>query len=424
MRILVIGSGGREHALAWAIAGSPLADKVYCAPGNAGIAEDAECVPLAATDTAGIVDFCHHNRIDFVVVGPEAPLVAGLVDALEAAGIAAFGPTAAAAALEGSKAFMKDLCAREGIPTAAWRRFRDADAAKAYIAAHGAPVVVKADGLAAGKGVVVALTLAEANAAVDAMLGLGRFGAAGAEIVVEDFLAGEEASFFALVDGATALPLAAAQDHKRAFDGDTGPNTGGMGACSPAPCVTPAVESTVMERIVLPTVRAMARDGRPFKGILYAGLMLTDTGPQLLEYNVRFGDPECQALLMRLRSDLLPALLASRDGVLKDVDLRWYDETALCVVMAANGYPDDPLRGTEIRGLAAAASDPDVKIFHAGTRREGERLIADGGRVLGVTSLGSDPAAARARAYEAIDRIDWPDGFCRRDIGTRLSGKS
>src|SRR3954454_2683791 len=402
MNILIIGSGGREHALAWAISGSPLADKVYCAPGNAGIAEDAECVPLAAAHTAGIVDFCHDNRIDFVVVGPEAPLVAGLVDALDAEGIAAFGPTAAAAALEGSKAFMKDLCAREGIPTAVYRRFRDAATAKAYIAGHGAPVVVKADGLAAGKGVVVAATIAEANEAVNAALGEGRFGAAGAEIVVEDFLTGEEASFFALVDGATALPLAAAQDHKRAFDGDTGPNTGGMGAYSPAPSVTPAIEGEIMERIVLPTVRAMAGDGRPFKGILYAGLMLTDSGPKLLEYNVRFGDPECQALLMRLRSDLLPALLAVHDGVLRDVDLRWYDEAALCVVMAASGYPDDPLRGTEIRGLAAAASDPEIKIFHAGTRRDGGRLIADGGRVLGVTALGSDIAAARARAYAAI----------------------
>jgi phosphoribosylamine--glycine ligase len=419
MNILVIGSGGREHALCWSIAGSPLADSVFCAPGNAGIAEDAECLPIAATDAAGIVDFCRRNRIDFVVVGPEAPLVAGLVDALESEGIAAFGPSAAAATLEGSKSFMKDFCAREGIPTAGYRRFRAAAAAKAHIAAHGAPVVVKADGLAAGKGVVVATTIAEANDAVDAALGESRFGAAGAEIVVEDFLAGEEASFFALVDGAIALPLAAAQDHKRVFDGDAGPNTGGMGAYSPAPPVTPEVEGTVMERIILPTARAMALDGRPFKGVLYAGLMLTDEGPKLLEYNVRFGDPECQALVMRLRSDLLPALLAVHDGVLNDVDLRWYDDTALCVVMAASGYPDDPLRGTEIHGLAAAASDPEVKIFHAGTRREGQRLIADGGRVLGVTALGSDIAAARARAYAAIDRIEWPEGFCRRDIGLR-----
>ena len=426
MRVLVVGSGGREHALAWAIAASPLVDRLYCAPGNAGIAEEAECVPIGVMDTAGLLAFCKKAAIDFVVVGPEAPLVGGLVDALEAEGIAAFGPTAAAAALEGSKAFMKDFCAREGIPTAAYRRFRDAEAAKAHVAGHGAPVVVKADGLAAGKGVIVALTIAEANDAIDAMLGAGRFGMAGAEIVVEDFLAGEEASFFALVDGATALPLAAAQDHKRAFDGDTGPNTGGMGAYSPAPCVTQAVEGAVMERIILPTVRAMARDGRPFKGVLYAGLMLTKTGPYLLEYNVRFGDPECQALMMRLKSDLLPALIAVRDGVLNDVDLRWYEETALCVVMAARGYPDDPLRGSEIRGLAAVASDPDVKIFHAGTRREpapaqegGGRLIADGGRVLGVAALGADIIAARARAYAAIDRIEWPEGFCRRDIGLR-----
>jgi phosphoribosylamine--glycine ligase len=422
MRILIVGSGGREHALCWAIAGSPLADRVYCAPGNAGIAEDAECVTLAAGDTPGLIEFCRSAAVDFVVVGPEMPLVGGLVDALEAAGIAAFGPAAAAALLEGSKAFMKDLCAREGIPTAAWRRFRDPAAAKAFIAATGAPVVVKADGLAAGKGVVVAATVAEAEAAVDGMLGEGRLGIAGAEIVVEEFLEGEEASFFALVDGTRALPLAAAQDYKRVGDGDTGPNTGGMGAYSPAPSVTPAVEGVVMERMILPTVRAMARDGRPFKGVLYAGLMLTADGPKLLEYNVRFGDPECQALLMRLKSDLLPALIAAHDGVLGEVDLRWYDESALCVVMAAKGYPDNPLRGSEIRGLAAAASDPDIKVFHAGTRRADGRLLADGGRVLGVTALGRDLAAARERAYRAVDRIDWPQGFCRRDIGAHRGG--
>jgi phosphoribosylamine--glycine ligase len=419
MRVLVVGSGGREHALAWAIAASPLADRVYCAPGNAGIAEDAECVPVGAADTRGLIEFCRRNAIDFVVVGPEAPLVGGLVDALEAEGIAAFGPSAAAAALEGSKAFMKDLCAREGIPTAAYRRFRDPAAAKAYIAERGAPIVVKADGLTAGKGVVVAASIAEAQAAVDAALGQGRFGAAGTEIVVEEFLAGEEVSFFALVDGANALPLAAAQDHKRVGDGDTGPNTGGMGAYSPVPIATDAVQGDVLDRIILPTVRAMVRDGRPFKGVLYAGLMLTESGPRLLEYNVRFGDPECQPLLMRLKSDLLPALLAVRDGILDQVDLRWYDETALCVVMAAKGYPDNPQRGSEIRGLAAAAADPDVKIFHAGTRRDGERLLADGGRVLGVTALGGDLAAARERAYAAIAKIDWPEGFCRGDIGLR-----
>src|ERR1700693_3160376 len=368
MRVLVVGSGGREHALCWAIAASPLVDQLYCTPGNAGIAEDAECAPVRADDTAGLINFCRRAAIDFVVVGPEAPLVAGLVDALEGAGIAAFGPTAAAARLEGSKAFMKDLCAREGIPTAAYRRFRDAAAAKAYIAERGAPIVVGADGLAAGKGVIVAADVAEAYAAVDAALGEGRFGASGAEIVVEEFLAGEEASFFALIDGESALPLAAAQDHKRVGDGDTGANTGGMGAYSPAPIVTPAIEGQVMDRMILPTVAAMRRDRRPFKGLLYAGLMLTESGPKLLEYNVRFGDPECQPLIMRLKSDLLPALIAARDGILKQVDLRWYDDAALCVVMAANGYPDDPLRGTEIRGIDATAGVGGGQNFH--TRAE------------------------------------------------------
>ena len=421
MRILVVGSGGREHALAWAISASPLVDRVYCAPGNAGIAEDAECVPIGAMDTAGIIAFCKRTEIDLVVVGPEAPLVAGLVDALEGEGIAAFGPSAAAAALEGSKGFMKDLCVRENIPTAAYRRFTDAGTAKAYIAARGAPIVVKADGLAAGKGVVVATTLAEANEAVDAALG-GRFGAAGVAIVVEEFLTGEEASFFALCDGAHALPLAAAQDHKRVGDGDTGPNTGGMGAYSPCAAVTPAIEGQVMERMILPTVRAMAKAGRPFKGVLFAGLMLTGQGPQLLEYNVRFGDPECQALMMRLQSDLVPALLATRDGVLNRIDLRWYDAASICVVMAANGYPDNPARGTEILGLDAAGADPDVKIFHAGTRRDGGRILADGGRVLGVTGTGTDLAAARQRAYRAVAKIDWPGGFCRSDIGLKTRG--
>jgi phosphoribosylamine--glycine ligase len=314
---------------------------------------------------------------------------------------------------------MKDLCAREGIPTAAYRRFRDAAAAKTYIAAQGAPIVVKADGLAAGKGVVVAATIAEAESAVDALLG-GRFG--GAEIVVEEFLEGEEASFFALVDGTRALPLAAAQDHKRVGDGDTGPNTGGMGAYSPAPSLTPAIEGEVMERMILPTVQAMARDGRTFKGVLYAGLMLTAAGPRLLEYNVRLGDPECQALVMRLKSDLLPALIAAHDGVLGQVDLRWYDSAALCVVMAAKGYPAEPLLGTEIRGLAAAASDPEVKIFHAGTKRVDGRILAEGGRVLGITALGRDVADARSRAYGAVARIDWPEGFFRHDIGRRRTG--
>jgi phosphoribosylamine---glycine ligase len=420
MRVLVVGSGGREHALAWAIAASPLVDKVYCAPGNAGIAEDAECARVAASDTGGLIAFCRKAAIDFVVVGPEAPLVGGLVDALEGEGIAAFGPSKAAAALEGSKGFLKDLCAREGIPTAAYRRFCDADAAKAYIAEQGAPIVIKADGLAAGKGVTVASTVAEAQAAVDAALGEGRFGAAGAEIIVEECLNGEEASFFALVDGANALPLTAAQDHKRVGDGDTGANTGGMGAFSPTPLVTPAVEGTVMERMILPTVRAMARDGRLFKGVLYAGLMLTTQGPKLLEYNVRFGDPECQVLCVRLMSDFLPALIAASEGVLASFHLRWYDKAALTVVMASKGYPDAYQKGTEIRGLEKAAALPDVTVFHAGTKRGPDgRILANGGRVLNVTATGKTIAEAQRRAYEAVDLIDWPEGFCRRDIGWR-----
>jgi phosphoribosylamine---glycine ligase len=417
MRVLVVGSGGREHALAWAVAASPLVDALYCAPGNAGIAEEAECVPVRATDIAGLVGFARRERIDFVIVGPEAPLVLGLVDALEDEGIPAFGPSAAAAELEGSKVFAKDLCMRAGIPTSAYRRFRDPAAAKAFIASHGAPIVVKADGLAAGKGVTVAGDLDTAYRAVDAALVERRFGDAGREVVVEDYLTGEEASFFALVDGKIALPLATAQDYKRACDGDTGPNTGGMGAVSPAPCLTPALEGIVMERIILPAVAAMEREGRPFKGVLYAGLMLAEAGPMLLEFNVRLGDPEAQVLMMRLMSDLLPALIAARDGVLKSVDLRWHAEQALCVVMAAKGYPDEPQRGSEIGGLDTAARDPKVKIFHAGTRRDDGRLLADGGRVLGVTATGQDRAAARDRAYAAVDRISWPEGFCRRDIG-------
>ena len=418
MQVLIVGSGGREHALAWAISASPLVDKLFCAPGNAGIDEEAECVPVAATDIRGLVEFCRGERIEFVVVGPEAPLVLGLVDALEAEGIAAFGPSAAAAVLEGSKAFTKDLCMRAQIPTAAYRRFRDPAAAKAYVAAQGMPIVVKADGLAAGKGVIIATDTDAANRAVDAALIANRFGAAGRQIVVEDFLAGEEASFFALVDGKDALPLATAQDYKRVGEGDTGPNTGGMGALSPAPRLSPALEQTVMDRVILPAVAAMEREGRPFKGVLYAGLMLTEAGPQLLEFNTRFGDPECQVLMMRLMSDLLPALIAAHDGVLKSVDLRWHAESALCVVMAGKGYPDEPHRGGEIRGLDTAGIDPKVKIFHAGTRRSDGRLIADGGRVLGVTALGRDLADAHNRAYAAVDRIDWREGFCRRDIGS------
>jgi len=419
MRILLIGSGGREHALAWTLAASPLCDALYCAPGNAGIAEEATCVPIAVDDIAGLLKFCQDERIDFVVVGPEGPLVAGLVDKLEAAGIAAFGPTAAAAMLEGSKGFMKDLCAKYGIPTAAYRRFTEAEAAKRYIRERGAPIVVKADGLAAGKGVTVARNVEEALAAVDAAMVEGAFGVAGQELVVEEFMTGEEASCFALVDGKDFVMLASAQDHKAVGDGDTGPNTGGMGAYSPAPVVTPLIEKVVAARIVGPTVEAMAAEGRPYKGVLYAGLMITPDGPKLVEYNVRFGDPECQVLMMRLKSDLLPALIGARDGVLKHFDLRWYDEPALTVVMAAKGYPGEYKKGTEIRGLDRAAELPDVKVFHAGTKREGDRVLAVGGRVLNVTATGKTVALAQARAYEAVDRIDWPDGFCRRDIGWR-----
>jgi phosphoribosylamine--glycine ligase len=420
MRILVVGSGGREHALCWAIAASPLCSKLYCAPGNAGIAVEAECVAIAADNIAELVAFARRERIDFVVVGPEGPLVLGLVDRLGEAGIKAFGPSAKAAALEGSKAFMKDLCAKYSIPTAAYGRFTEAAKAKAFIRERGAPIVVKADGLAAGKGVIIATTVMEAEAAVDAMLTGGQFGAAGTEVVVEEFLEGEEASFFALTDGAAALPLAAAQDHKRAHDGDTGPNTGGMGAYSPAPIVTEAAAADIMVRIIEPTIRAMAEEGRPFKGVLYAGVMLTKAGPKLLEYNVRFGDPECQVLCVRLMSDLLPALIASAEGVLRSFQLRWYDKAALTVVMAAKGYPEAYEKGTEIRGLEKAAALPDVTVFHAGTKG-GERghILANGGRVLNVTATGKTIAEAQKRAYEAVDLIDWPEGFCRRDIGWR-----
>jgi phosphoribosylamine---glycine ligase len=419
MRVLVVGSGGREHALAWAIAASPLVDRLYCAPGNAGIAEEAECVGIGAADIPGLVAFGRRERIDFVVVGPEAPLAQGLVDALEADGIAAFGPTAAAAALEASKSFTKELCTRAGIPTAAYRRFRDPIAAKAYIGGRGVPIVVKADGLAAGKGAIVAADLDTALRAVDGALVERRFGDAGQEIVVEDFLHGEEASFFALVDGKDALPLATAQDFKRLGDGDTGPNTGGMGALSPTPALTPALEGQVMDRIILPAVAAMREQGRPFKGVLYAGLMLTEAGPMLLEFNARFGDPECQVLMMRLMSDPMPALIAVRDGILRQVDLRWHADAAVCVVMAAKGYPDEPERGGEIRGLDQLGAASTVKVFHAATRRDGERIVADGGRVLGITALGTDLAEAGARAYAAVDKIEWPEGFCRRDIGPR-----
>jgi len=416
MNILLLGSGGREHALAWKIAASPLVTKLWCAPGNAGIARDAECVALDIADHAAVVDFCRTHAIDFVVVGPETPLVAGVVDDLAAAGIKAFGPGRAAAQLEGSKGFTKDLCKANNIPTAGYERFGDADAAKTYIRAQGAPIVVKADGLAVGKGVVVAMTPDEARDAVDMMFE-GGLGGAGAEVVVEEFMTGEEASFFALCDGEHALPLATAQDHKRAFDGDKGPNTGGMGAYSPAPVMTDAVCARVMDEIVSPTLRAMKAKGMPFKGVLFAGLMITDRGPKLIEYNVRFGDPECQVLMLRMMSDLVPALLASADGQLKNFDLRWFPDSALTVVMATKGYPGDYTKGTRIEGLDEAAKIEGVEIFHAGTMSKDGRVLANGGRVLNVCASGTTVAEAQRRAYEAVDRINWPEGFCRRDIG-------
>ena len=422
MNVLLIGGGGREHALAWKLKQSPRLDRLYCAPGNAGIAQIAECVALDVADHQAVIAFCKKKDIGLVVIGPEAPLVAGLADDLHAADMKAFGPSRAAAELEGSKGFTKDLCAEYDIPTAAYRRFDDASAAKAYVATCSLPIVVKADGIAAGKGVVIAETRETANAAIEDCFS-GVFGPAGAELVIEEFLDGEEASFFALVDGETALPLATAQDHKRAFDGDKGPNTGGMGAYSPAPIMTPSLCAQVMDEIILPTVRAMQARGAPFKGVLYAGLMIKHGAAKLIEYNVRFGDPEAQVLMLRLKSDLLPALLAVAEGRLGSVALDWHDDAALCVVMATRGYPGPYAKGSEIKGLEAAGADPDMQIFHAGTKRDGARILADGGRVLGVTARGSSIAGAQQRVYAAVDKIDWPGGFCRRDIGFRAVGR-
>jgi phosphoribosylamine--glycine ligase len=415
MNVLLLGSGGREHALAWKIAASPLLTKLYAAPGNPGIASEAELVKLDITDHAAVASFCREKKIDLVVVGPEGPLVAGIADDLRAENIRVFGPSKAAARLEGSKGFTKDLCARYNIPTAAYGRFGDLASAKAYVEKTGVPIVIKADGLAAGKGVTVAMTLDEARAALDACFE-GSFGAAGAEVVIEEFMTGEEASFFCLCDGTTALPFGTAQDHKRVGDGDVGPNTGGMGAYSPAPVMTPEIIERTMREIIEPTMRGMAELGAPFAGILFAGLMITDEGPKLIEYNTRFGDPECQVLLMRLRDDLLVLLNAATDGQLAHMSVRWRDEAALTVVMAARGYPGTPEKGSVIRGVEQAAGE-GVQIFHAGTAINGGALVANGGRVLNVTATGATVGEAQARAYAALDRIDWPDGFCRRDIG-------
>ena len=416
MKVLLIGSGGREHALAWKLAQSPLLTKLYAAPGNPGIAECASLVPLDIDDHAAVVAFCKENGVTFVVVGPEAPLVAGLADRLRGEGIDVFGPSAAAAQLEGSKGFTKDLCAKYDIPTGAYKRFTDAASARAYVVEQGAPIVIKADGLAAGKGVTVAMALDEALAAIDDCFD-GAFGAAGAEVVVEAFLDGEEASFFCLCDGVNALPLASAQDHKRVGDGDTGPNTGGMGAYSPAPVMTPAMVERAMKEIIEPTIRGMAADGHPFQGVLFAGLMITAKGPELIEYNVRFGDPECQVLMMRLESDLLAILHAAATGRLDTVSAEWRDAPALTVVMAAKGYPGAYEKNTPIRSLPA--DDAATKVFHAGTGLRDGQLVATGGRVLNVTAVAPTVAEAQMAAYRALDRVEWDNGFCRRDIGWR-----
>ncbi|MCR9215059.1 MAG: phosphoribosylamine--glycine ligase [Proteobacteria bacterium] len=418
MNILVIGSGGREHALCWSLKKSPLIDTLYCAPGNGGIAEVATCVEMGVEDIPAIITFCKSHDVGFVVVGPEAPLVLGLVDALADAGIKSFGPRENAAALEGSKGYMKDLCREYGIPTAEYQRFDNADAAKSYLQSQKMPIVIKADGLAAGKGVIIAMSLSEAVATVDEIFG-GMFGNAGAEIVIEEFLTGEEASFFVLTDGTSILPMATAQDHKAAGDGDTGPNTGGMGAYSPAPIMTEDMITRTLDEIISPTVKAMKNRGAPFTGILYAGLMITEAGPKLIEYNVRFGDPECQVLCARLDGDLLPALMATADGSLDGVNLTWKPEAALTVVMAAAGYPGPYEKNTVIGGLEEASKIEDVVVFHAGTKKEGEDILANGGRVLGVTGLGKSVKQAQEKAYSGVKALKWPEGFCRSDIGWR-----
>ncbi|OAN69947.1 phosphoribosylamine--glycine ligase [Rhodobacteraceae bacterium EhC02] len=418
MNILILGSGGREHALAWAVMQNPKCDKLIVAPGNAGIAQIAECATLDVLNGAAVVNFCDENAIDFIIVGPEAPLAAGISDRLREAGFNVFGPSKAAAQLEASKAFTKEICAACDAPTAGYGHFTDADAARAHIKAHGAPIVVKADGLAAGKGVIVAMTEAEALAAVDDMFG-GEFGAAGAEVVIEEFMEGEEASFFVLCDGKDVLAIGTAQDHKRVGDGDTGPNTGGMGAYSPAPVLSDAVASLAMEQIVKPCMDEMARRGMPYQGVLYAGLMIKDGQPRLVEYNVRFGDPECQVLMMRLGAQALDLMLACAEGRLADAQVHWADDHALTVVMAANGYPGDYAKGSVIGGLDALPEDSFNMCFHAGTALQDGKIVASGGRVLNVTARGASLAEAQSRAYAMVDRIDWPGGFCRRDIGWR-----
>lgn len=418
MNILILGSGGREHALAWAVKQNPKCDRLIVAPGNAGIAMLAECADIDILDGAAVVAFCEANAVDFVIVGPEAPLAAGVADATRAAGLLTFGPSAAAARLEASKAFTKEICDACGAPTAGYARFTEAAPARAYIAEKGAPIVVKADGLAAGKGVIVAMTEAEALTAVDDMFG-GEFGAAGAEVVIEEFMTGEEASFFVLTDGVNALPVGTAQDHKRVGDGDTGPNTGGMGAYSPAPVLTPEVQAQVMETTILPTIREMARRGTPYQGVLFAGLMIEGGRARLVEYNARFGDPETQVLMMRLGAQALDLLLACAEGWLDQARVNWAEDHALTVVMAAKGYPGSYRKGSAIGGLDALPEDSYRMVFHAGTAARDGAITATGGRVLNVTARGETLQAAQKAAYAMVDRIDWPEGFCRRDIGWR-----
>jgi phosphoribosylamine--glycine ligase len=416
MNILLLGSGGREHALAWKLAQSPSLTRLYAAPGNPGIAEEAELAALEVTDHSAVLAFCRAQEIGLVVIGPEAPLVDGLSDSLRAAGVPVFGPSKAAAQLEGSKGFTKDLCARAGIPTAGYSRAASLEDARAALAQFAPPYVLKADGLAAGKGVVIAETLAQAEAALADMFG-GSYGTAGAEVVIEEFMAGEEASFFALTDGTAILPFGSAQDHKRVGDDDTGPNTGGMGAYSPAPVLTAALQAQVMAEIIAPTVATMRADGNPYSGVLYAGLMLTDEGPKLIEYNARFGDPECQVLMMRLESDLVGIMFACAKGELAGADAQFRPDAALTVVMAANGYPGTPEKGGAI-DLGEAEAD-GAKVFHAGTALKDGALVANGGRVLNVTALAPNVTEAQRIAYEAVDQIAFPTGFCRRDIGWR-----
>ena len=418
MKVLVVGSGGREHALCWAIAKSKKLERLFCAPGNGGIAQIAECVDISAEDIPGIVDFATSEQIGLVVVGPELPLVAGIADRLEEAGVKVFGPNAKAAMIEGSKGMMKDLCTKYDIPTATYARFDDCDAAKDYVRLQGAPIVVKADGLAAGKGVILCRNKTEAHAAIDLMMTQDAFGDAGAELVIEEFMVGEEASFFALVDGENALPLVAAQDHKAVGDGDKGPNTGGMGAYSPASVVDEAMAKTIMKTIIEPTIRGMAADGIAYRGVLFAGLMITDAGPKLIEYNCRFGDPECQALMMRLKNDFLEVLEAAVKGELDQVELKWSNDAALTVVMAVNGYPGGYEKGSEIKGIEEAEAN-GAMVFHSGTKADGDKILADGGRVLSVTASAPSVAKAQAKAYDAVAKIDWPEGFCRSDIGWR-----